>query len=462
MLNVLWLGLILSSVVLAGFTGRLDALTQGAFGAARDAVVSIAIPLAGLMAMWLGFLRLAERSGLVTLLAKTLHPVTRRLFPEVPEGHPAMGAMLLNMAANMLGLGNAATPLGLRAMRHLEQLNPHPGTATNAMCTFLAINTSSIQLIPATAVAILSAQGSQNPTAIVGTALMATCVSTLVGVGSVRFLQNLPRFRVASSNPPPPTPANPAFLDAESDAPPSPPRPLTRTGVCILVGFALCALWIGLTLCAPALADSLLNPLRSALPFLSGMTLPPLPQELAAQSGFPRMLGSVSLLAVPFILAFFTLYAALRGLKVYEEFVTGAKEGWEVALRIVPPLVAILVGVKMFREAGGIRLLTGMLAPLLDPLGVPAELVPLILVRPLSGGATTGLFTELVTQFGPDSLLARTAATIFGSTETTFYVLAVYFGAVGIRRGRHALAAGLLADAAGAAASIAICRWMFS
>jgi len=148
--------------------------------------------------------------------------------------------------------------------------------------------------------------------------------------------------------------------------------------------------------------------------------------------------------------------------KVYEEFVNGAKEGWQVALRIIPYLTAILVGVRMFREAGAVELVAQVLAPVLQPLGVSADLLPLILVRPLSGGATTGLFTELVTRFGPDSLIARTAATIFGSTETTFYVLAVYFGAVGIRKGRHALATGLIADATGAIASIAICRWMFA
>ncbi|MEY5025787.1 MAG: hypothetical protein RLZZ244_1315, partial [Verrucomicrobiota bacterium] len=168
MLNALWLALILGSVLLAAFTGRLEAITQGAFAAARDSLTQIALPLAGVMALWLGFLRLAELSGLVGLLAKGLRPVLRRLFPDIPPEHPAHGAILMNMAANMLGLGNAATPLGLRAMKLLETLNPTPGIASNAMCTFLAINTSSIQLIPATAVAILSTQGSLQPTAIIG------------------------------------------------------------------------------------------------------------------------------------------------------------------------------------------------------------------------------------------------------------------------------------------------------
>ncbi|NBV87362.1 MAG: spore maturation protein [Verrucomicrobia bacterium] len=192
------------------------------------------------------------------------------------------------------------------------------------------------------------------------------------------------------------------------------------------------------------------------------LTAPSAPEALENQTGLPKLLGILSLLAVPFLMGFFVLSAAVRGVKVYEEFVNGAKEGPQVALRIVPYLTAILVGVRMFREAGGVEIVARALAPMLQPLGISTDLLPLILVRPLSGSATTGLFTELVTKFGPDSLIARTAATIFGSTETTFYVLAVYFGSVGIRRGRHALATGLIADATGAVASIAICRWMFA
>ncbi len=450
MLNVIWFGLVVFSVLLAGFTGRLDALTQGAFAAARDAVMTIALPLAGLMALWLGFLRLAELSGIVATLANWMHPLLRRLFPDVPEGHPAMGAMLMNMAANMLGLGNAATPLGLRAMRHLETLNPHPGTATNAMCTFLAINTSSIQLIPATAVAILSAQGSKSPTAIVGSAFLATCIAAIAGISSVKFLQRLRLFQgpPPSNNPSSELPSKPAPSSEDHDAPASTPLSPTRKAVLLL--FTATILLMLAALMWPDL--------------FRGPSSPPIPEPTALQGklGFARFVNVLSLAAIPSLLAFFVLNAFLRKIKVYDEFLTGAKEGWEVALRILPPLVAILVAVKMFREAGGIHILASILSPVLTPIGVPSELLPMILIRPLSGGATTGLFTELVTQFGPDSLIARTAATIFGSTETTFYVLAVYFGAVGIRNGRHSLPAGLIADAAGAAASIAICRWIFT
>jgi spore maturation protein SpmA len=454
MLNAIWMGLIVLSVLLGGFSGRLETITQGAFTAAKDAVMTIALPLAGLMALWLGFLRLAELSGVVALVARALRPLLRRLFPEIPPEHPALGAIVLNMAANMLGLGNAATPLGLRAMRLLETLNPHPGTATNAMCTFLAINTSSIQLIPATAVAILSAQGSKNPTAVVGTAFLATCAAAFAGIASVKLLQ-----QASTSNPPSPsaegreTSASSAF--SQDEAPQTvlasaPLQPLSKLATVILALYGLCLLVLLLLHGFPELLPPSLHG-----PF-------PAPASLQNCSGFPRATQVLSLVAIPGLLGFFVLNAFVRKVRVYEEFLTGAKEGWEVALRILPPLVAILVGVKMFREAGGIDALAGVLSPVLRPLGIPSELLPMILIRPLSGGATTGLFTELVTQFGPDSLLARTAATIYGSTETTFYVLAVYFGAVGIQRGRHALPAGLIADAVGAIASIALCRWMFS
>lgn len=200
MLNHIWLALVLLAVTIGGWTGHLKEVTDGAFEGAKTAV-TIALGLIGIMALWLGVMRLAERAGLIQKLARGLRPVMRRLFPGVPNDHPAMGSMLMNMAANMLGLGNAATPLGLRAMRDLEELNPHPGTATNAMCTFLAINTSSVQLIPTTAIAILVAAGSTNPTAIVGTSLLATLCAATVAITSVKLLGRLPWFRESEVRP---------------------------------------------------------------------------------------------------------------------------------------------------------------------------------------------------------------------------------------------------------------------
>jgi spore maturation protein SpmA len=462
MLNHIWLWMIVLAFAVGGLTGRIPQVTGGAFDAAKSAVMDIALPLTGIMALWLGMMRLAELSGLVQVLAKWLRPVLRRLFPDVPQDHPAMGSMLMNMAANMLGLNNAATPLGLRAMRDLETLNRRPGTATNAMCTFLAINTSSIQLLPITAIGILAVAGSKNPTSIVGTAFLATLCSTAAGIIAVKLLEKLPAYRLE------PPDANPAAvpqagIDESSEANIAPsPAAVSSRGKIILLAYAIVTLATFTAIRFPEfLNESFLPTLRSSLGVAADyqFALPP-----SEDLGRPviRTVKAISLLAVPLLLSFFPLYAWLRRVRVYEEFVTGAKEGFDVAVRIIPFLVAILVAVRMFREAGGIDLLSQVLSPLLNLIAFPVDLLPLVLVRPLSGGATTGLFTELVTKFGPDHINSLTAATIFGSTETTFYVIAVYFGAVGIRRTRHAVPAGLIADLTGVIASVIICRLFFA
>ena len=460
MLNYLWLALVTLAVLIGGATGRLREVTEGAFQMADTAVMKIALPLVGIMALWLGVMRLAERSGLVQKLARALRPLMGRLFPDVPADHPAMGSMLMNMAANMLGLANAATPLGLRAMRDLETLNRTPGTATNAMCTFLAINTSSIQLLPTTAIAILATQHAQNPTAIVGTSFLATICSTVAGIATVKWLQNWPVFRIR-----PEAIAGEVVPGKAPAAEPAPeltpePAPLPAWGPVVLAVFlgAFAALFAWQVF-APAHYHAATVALHGRI--FPVQVLPPAWDDPAAQPLFLRAVSTLSLLAVPFLLVLFPLYAALRGVKVYEEFVEGAKEGFQVALRVIPFLVAILVAIGMFRGAGGIEALKSALAPLLTPLGFPPDLLPMVLVRPLSGSATTGLFTELVQRLGPDSLTARMAGTIFGSTETTFYVIAVYFGSVAVRRARHAVAAGLIADLAGVVASVVICRLMF-
>ncbi|MBI3886116.1 MAG: spore maturation protein [Opitutae bacterium] len=458
MLNYLWLALVSLAVLVGAATGRLPEVTAGAFAMAETAVMKIALPLVGVMTLWLGLMRLAERSGLVQVLARVLRPVMKWLFPDVPAEHPAMGSMLMNMAANMLGLANAATPLGLRAMRDLETLNQAPGTATNAMVMFLAINTSSIQLLPATAIAILAAQGSKDPTAIVGTALLATTCSTIAGISAAKWLQTWRLFRADAA------PADRAAAARPDTAPEAvalaEPAPLTSAGKATLAvlaaAFALLFVWI---VAAPqgyrdasSAVHQMIFPARVALPAW---------ENPSAQNVFLRAIGALSLLAVPLMLLFFPLYAALRRVKIYEEFIEGAKDGFGVATRIVPFLVAILVAIGMFRGAGGIEAMKSLLAPVLVPLGFPPDLLPLALVRPLSGSASLAMFSELVQTAGPDSSLARMAGTIYGSTETTFYVIAVYFGAVGVRRTRHAVAAGLFADFIGVVASVAICRLMF-
>ncbi|MCX7868565.1 MAG: spore maturation protein [Terrimicrobiaceae bacterium] len=459
MLNAIWLGLVVLAVVAGALTGRLPEVTKGGLDAASKAVTDIALPLAGVMALWLGIMRLAEKSGAVLTLARGLRPVLRRLFPDVPADHPAMGSMVMNLAANMLGLANAATPLGLRAMQDLEKLNPRPGTATNAMCTFLALNTSSVQLIPATAVALLAAQGSAQPTAIIGTALAATICSTAAALVAVKTLERLPVFALPAA--PCEHACRPEGNGTEPGSSDSPAAP--EAGPCGRVVLLLAALFFAAVFVMLAVFPFAFSGMAGWVSALlgqpaTGSILPPgwLEKPLAL-----RLIETLSLLAIPGFLVFLPLNAAVRKIPVYEEFVEGAKEGFQVAVRIIPYLVAILAAVGMFRAAGGIDVLSRLLQPLLAPIGFPSELLPLAFLRPLSGSGSLGLFAELVQTHGPDSLLARMAGTLLGSTETTFYVLAVYFGSVAIRRTRHAVAAGLIADLAGILAAVFICRLVF-
>lgn len=444
MLNYIWLGLVVSAVLLGGATGRLDAVVKGGFDMARAAVMDIALPLSAIIALWLGLMRLAEKAGLVRLLSRALRPALVRLFPDVPPEHPAMGSIVMNIAANMLGLGNAATPLGLRAMGELQKLNPFPSSASNAMCVFLTINTASIQLIPITAIALLTNAGGKNPTGIIGTALLATVCAQAAGLISVKFLERLPIFR------PQPEPESAEAAQAPLPvpaAPPEAPARLERPAFWKIVALALFLACFTIMFCYSAFGDFLAHSHQG---------------ESLVKAVFTSGVKALSLLAVPFFLSFFPFYAAMRGVKVYEEFVEGAKEGFGVAVRIIPYLVAILVAVGMFRGANGMELVARALKPVLDVCGFPTELLPLAIMRPLSGSGSIALVSDIIKNHGADSLLSMMAATILGSTETTFYVLAVYFGSVGIRRTRHAVAAGLIADAVGIIAAVAICKWMFA
>lgn len=467
MLNIIWLGLILIAVIAGGFTGKLPAVTNGAFISAKDAVMEIALPLAGIMAIWLGMMRLAEQSGFVQVLARALKPLLRRLFPDVPPEHPAMASMVMNMAANMLGLGNAATPLGLRAMSDLEKLNLRPGVATNAMCTFLAINTSSIQLIPTTAIGILVVTGSVNPTAIVSTSFLATACAAVSGILAVKFLEKLPAFRLdAAAVSPVKIPAAESGAADALDVEKISPLELSRWKRWFLRLFLALFAAFFVMLTFPDYCNQFLSKAHETFPgLIPGLSVPLLPREFADQfadkTAIVRALEALSIVALPLMLSFFPLYAALRGVKVYEQFVEGAKEAFPTALRIIPFLVAMLVAVRMFREAGCIDLIGRALSRPLAAVHFPVDVLPVVLMRPLSGGATLGLFTDLVKKFGPDHFNSLLASTIFGSTETTFYVLAIYFGSVSIRKTRHAVPAGLVADAVGVMASTVICHLRF-
>ena len=447
MLNLIWLALLLSGVLVAVFTGKLDAVGQGGLNAAKSAVMDLALPLVGVMALWLGLMRLAEKSGLIQRLGRLLRPIMLRLFPDVPSDHPAIGAMMMNISANMLGVSNAATPLGLKAMTELNRLNPKPGVATNAMCTFLAINTASIQLIPATAINLLAINGSKNPSAIVGSTLLSTGFATICAIITVKLLERVGPFRwekqpatAGGSQPSPPPTSAP---DQSSVDPAQPQEKNGPRWARWLLGILL-LVFIGAFV-------------SKAFPYFFGAA--PWPADFL--SGVILVLKALSPIAVPFVLTFFPLYAFGRGVPIYSEFIEGAKEGFQTALRIIPYLVAMLVAIAVFRESGALDFLKLLLSPIFGVLQIPGEMLPMVLMRPLSGSGSLAVLSDMIKQFGPDSLLTYTAATIYGSAETTFYVVAVYFGSVGITRIRHAIFAGLLADLAGAVAAVFVCRLLF-
>jgi spore maturation protein SpmB len=359
-----------------------------------------------------------------------------RLFPDVPPDHPAMGAMIMNFATNVLGLGNAATPFGLKAMVELDRLNPRPGVATDAMAMFLAINASSITLMPPTGtVAIRAAAGSADPFAIWIPTLIATTCSTVAAVAAVYALRLRQRPLPepvpgrAGARPEPPLPEVPdEIADEGTTEPAGPARRALVLGV-------LLALGLGLALHATDLLA----------------TLPP--GEAA------KTLTSAWLF--PLLIAALLLVGVAGRVPVYESMVAGAREGLEVAVRIVPFLVAILAAVAMFRASGALGLLVRTLDPLTSLVGFPGEALPMALLRPLSGSGAFGVMAEIVNTQGPDSFVGNLVCTLQGTTETTFYVLTLYFGAAGVRNMRYTLAACLIADVAGLAGATAACHLFF-
>ncbi len=459
MLNWIWMGMIVIGVVVAALLDQLsgsNGIVEGMFSMIKIGVVNIAIPLSAIMMLWLGIMRLAEKSGMVNSVSRFVRPVMRRLFPEVPEDHPAMSAMVMNMAANMLGLGNAATPLGLKAMQHLDDLNPHKGTATNSMCTFLAINTSSVTLIPATAIGLLAAQGIAEPYAIVGTTIGATICSTIIAILAVKTFEKMPVFNRVQT--PEPT-VEEDVVEYQVQA-----KGLSNRGKFVMAGVVF--------LFAGIVALEVFPEQRIAVQETLGLREVAIQldaetasldekTDVEAKPFWQRTVSAISLAAIPFVLVFFIVFAALKRIPVYEEFVEGAKEGWHVAVRIMPFIVAMLAALAILRNSGALFLFQNMLRPVLEFVKFPPELVPMALMRPLSGSGSQGVLVEILTNEGLSETIKYTAATMFGSTETTFYVLAVYFGSVAVRRTRHAVAAGLCADLAGVIAAVIICRAMF-
>jgi len=390
------------------------AMVESAGGA-----VELAIGLVGVMALFLGLMKVAEAGGMLTILARLIRPLMVKLFPDVPPDHPAMGAMILNLAANALGLGNAATPFGIRAMQELDTLNPQHGTATDSMALFLAINTSSVTLLPTGVIALRAAAGSSDPAAILPTTLFATIGSTAVAVIAAKLYGKLAPLK------------NKAGTDGEQ----MPPNDGVET-VPLNEAAEGYPLWVSL---------GALGALAASIP-------------LAVVYG-----RSVSPWIIPVLMVGFLGFGILRRVRVYEVFVEGAKDGFRVALRIIPYLVAILVAVDMLRASGAMDAIVGMLGGITGRFGLPAEALPMALMRPLSGSGAYGILASIINDpaIGPDSYTGYLVSTLQGSTETTFYVLAVYFGAVQVRRVRHALAAALTADVAGVIFAVLACSFLF-
>ncbi|MCZ6782341.1 MAG: spore maturation protein [Proteobacteria bacterium] len=437
MLNWIWLGLVLGSIVYAAFTGRLEDLQTALFDSAKSAV-TLVIGLVGVMVFFLGLLRIAFDGGLRDAIARLLAPLLRRLFPEVPPDHPAMSAMVMNMASNMFGMGNAATPFGLKAMVELGRLNRHSGSASNAMVLFLAINTSAITILPPLGtIGVRAAAGSADPFSIWIPTLIATTCSTTAAVLAYYALSRLPIFRQKDLPPEPePAAATPPALDLPDVSVAEAGRPPMGNGRAALVGVVVLALGAALVLDFASLLGT--GTLGDALK--------------ATARRWP----------LPLLIVGCLLVGVAGRVRVYDSMVEGAKEGLEVAARIVPYLVAILVAVGMFRASGALDdLLIPLLEPIMSPIGVPSEVLPMALLRPLSGSGAFGIMSEIVATHGPDSFIGLLTCTLQGSTETTFYVLALYLGAARIRDARHTLLACLTGDVAGFFGAVVACHWFF-
>ena len=409
MLNGLWLGFFLVAAasalarwLIGGDATVFAAMVESLFAMAKLAV-EVMVLLFGILTLWLGFLRIAEKAGLVERLAVLLGPLFRRLMPEVPPGHPAIGLITLNFAANGLGLDNAATPIGLKAMKALQELNPSSTTASNAQILFLVLNASSLTLLPVTIFMYRAQQGAADPTLVFLPILLATSASTLAGLLSVALMQRLRLW----------DPVVLAYL---------------IPGALLLAGFMAV---LG-TLSATALAQ------------------------------LSSLLGNLTLFS---LIVLFLIVGALKKVPVYESFVEGAKEGFDVARNLLPYLVAMLCAVGVLRASGALEVVLGGIRWAVEGLGWDSrfvEALPTALVKPFSGSAARAMLLETMQTHGVDSFPALVAATVQGSTETTFYVLAVYFGSVGLQRARHAVGCALTADLAGVIASIAVCYWFFA
>lgn len=407
-LNYIWIAFFLIAFVIAtvrlvfmGDTEVFPAIMNSTFDTSKTAF-EISLGLTGVLSLWLGIMKIGEKGGVINVVARVLSPVFTRLFPDIPKGHPVTGSIFMNVAANMLGLDNAATPLGLKAMEQLQELNPKKDTATNPMIMFLVLNTSGLTLIPVSIMVYRAQMGAAQPTDIFVPILLATFFSTLAGIVFTSLYQRI----------------------------------------------------------------NLIN--RTMLLTLGGMSA----VVAAIIWGFAQMdkaqmnivSTSVANILLMLIIVMFILAGMRKKVNVYDAFIEGAKDGFNTAVRIIPYLVAILVGIGVFRASGAMDMLVDGIKWTVAALGGNTDFVgalPTALMKPLSGSGARGMMVDAMTTYGADSFVGRLSCIFQGSTDTTFYILAVYFGSVGIRYTRHAVACGLLADLAGVIAAIAICYMFF-
>ena len=407
-LNYIWIGFIIIAFVIAlakliflGDVTVFPALIDSTFASSKTAF-EISLGLTGVLSLWLGIMKIGERGGVVNVLARALSPVFTRLFPDIPKGHPVTGAIFMNIAANMLGLDNAATPLGLKAMEQLQTLNPNKETATNPMIMFLVLNTSGLTLIPISIMVYRAQLGAAQPIDVFIPILLATFFSTVAGIIITSIYQRI--------------------------------NLLNRTMLLTLGGMALV---VGAIIWAFGQMD------KDQMNIVS---------------------TSVANILLMTIIVAFVLAGMKHRINVYDAFVEGAKEGFTTAVRIIPYLVAILVAIGLFRASGAMDMLINGVATLVKALGGNSDFVgalPTALMKPLSGSGARGMMVDAMTTYGADSFVGRLSCIFQGSTDTTFYILAVYFGSVGIRNMRHAVPCGLLADLAGVIAAIGIAYLFF-
>lgn len=407
-LNYIWIAFFLIAFAIAvvrlvvfGDVEVFPAIMDSTFASAKTAF-EISLGLTGVLSLWLGVMKIGERGGLVALLARGLSPVFTKLFPEIPKGHPVVGNIFMNLAANMLGLDNAATPLGLKAMEGLQELNPKKDTASNAMIMFLVLNTSGLTVIPVSILVYRAQMGAAQPTDVFIPILLATFFSTLAGIIATSLYQRI--------------------------------NLLNRVLLLTLGGVSLAVAGI-----------------------MWGFS------QLSRED-MATVASTVANVVLFTIVVGFILAGVRKKVNVYDAFIEGAKDGFSTAVRIIPYLVAILVGIGVFRASGAMDWLVDGIAWLVGLTGADAEWVgalPTALMKPLSGSGARGMMVDAMSTYGADSFVGRLSCIFQGATDTTFYILAVYFGSVGVRYTRHAVACGLLADLAGVVAAVAICYFFF-